>query len=154
MSYQKFKIPLKVEKELQNADYVIHCGDFSSDDVYYTFTEYGAKFIAVAGNNDFNMLTRLPDKRLFEINNLTFGVAHGWGGYNELPHKILKQVFYNDNIHILFYGHTHIPLVKKIGNVLTVNPGSLQHNRDGSGMSFAIMNIVDDTIKDIEIKYI
>ena len=39
------------------------------------------------------------------------------------------------------YGHTHAPVVRRIGRALVVNPGSAGQARDGNGLSCAVLDL-------------
>ena len=112
---------------IQNAGIqeVIHAGDFVFGRID-EFLEIMEKlnFRIARGNCDVDIekilkISRLPNVELadtleFELGGRKFAVAHQIGSLR------------NSNAQILISGHTHIPLVKKVGEQLFLNPGSLQ----------------------------
>ncbi|HFZ8994281.1 TPA: phosphodiesterase [Citrobacter freundii] len=101
--------------------------------------EYAARIIAVRGNCDSEvdqMLLRFPitapwqqvllaDKRIF----LTHG--HLFGGDN------LPALQSGD---ILAYGHTHLPVAEKRGELYHFNPGSVSIPKGGFAASYGILD--------------
>ena len=58
------------------------------------------------------------------------------------------------NADYVFYGHTHIPLIKKIDDITVVNPGSISLPRGGFSPSYIVLNTNNDGEMTVEIKYI
>lgn len=72
------------------------------------------------------------------------GIFHG------TPENSLEGRLYPDNLvsncteyqkyDIVILGHTHCRMLRKVGNTLVLNPGSLGQPRDGKGYSYAIVD--------------
>ena len=74
---------------------------------------------AVRGNNDTSPgLLRLPEFLLVEEASLGLLVAHDRND-RRLPRELLRH-----EPDVLVVGHSHRPLVERIGSLLVVNPGS------------------------------
>ena len=74
---------------------------------------------AVRGNNDTSPgLLRLPEFLLVEEASLGLLVAHDRND-RRLPRELLRH-----EPEVLVVGHSHRPLVERIGSLLVVNPGS------------------------------
>lgn len=114
-------IPEEFLEKCDEANTVVHCGDFETEEVYEELNKRFDDFIAVRGNTD---RVELPKYEEFERNNIRFGVNHGMGitprGHRPTLANIADQI----DVEVLFNGHTHQQeAVKENGKVL-LNPGS------------------------------
>ena len=111
---------------------VVHCGDWISPFTLSHYAELQAPIFSVFGNNDgdkFRMLRyaeRLNLKVVFEDQKLIFShlekrIAVYHGDYEEIVNALVKCGDYD----VVFHGHTHRPKVEKVGNVVSLNPGTL-----------------------------
>ncbi len=89
-----------------------------------------------AGEKDF--LGNLPVTLNVEIEGKRFVLSHGSPGgdmYKYLRPDVSDEQFKteltNVTADIVFLGHTHFPMVRKINGVTVVNPGSVGQPRDG-----------------------
>ena len=57
---------------------------------------------------------------------------------------------YNGNQKIVFYGHTHIPVIEEKNDQLFVNPGSITIPKNGSNRDYIIFDDNKITIYDID----
>ena len=65
------------------------------------------------------------------------------------PHSPLLERFAEADADIVLYGHTHCQLVRRIGRVLVVNPGSAGEARDtrnGRQLSCAVLDTVSEEV--------
>lgn len=121
-------------------DYIIHAGDHSMT----------AKQIAhitpyyVDGNNDWGKQHLLK----FKINDITFILTHG----DEYLNYAYNNPDWSDNLYklaleqqanILIFGHTHIPIIKKINDITLINPGSVSFSRH-DGNKYYIELVIDN----------
>jgi putative phosphoesterase len=88
---------------------------------------------------DLAWLARLPISLLWEVGGVRFAVMHATPmdllyDYRLTPRpcdEILDEVANNVQADVLIAGHTHIPLLRRHGNLQIVNPGSLGQPLDG-----------------------
>ncbi len=140
----------------ENPDIKIHAGDFCVDEnlIKNNFDYY------VAGNNDF-IGPRIVDFKIDEFNcRLMHGDQFGYSspGYAKREDYLVEYAIEN-NIDILFSGHTHIESVYFKNNVLIINPGSLMYPRNVNKMkSYAVLYIENKKFKSVNfediVKYI
>ncbi len=70
------------------------------------------------------------------------------------PDSILKSFLKSENVDVLIMGHTHMPFVKKFGDKLVFNPGSVGQPRDGDNRaSFALLNVFNREATVYRVKY-
>ena len=110
---------------------VIHCGDVGLPETLIKAAEnYDGVIHFIVGNMDHKDLfeQEFGDKRFdnlkfygevgeIEIENIKIAFCHKPGKAEELA----KSNKYD----VVFYGHTHTPWIKKVGQVFLVNPGEL-----------------------------
>lgn len=135
----------------ENINYTIHCGDFCAPFIIKELSTLEHEVFGVFGNVDgdkYRILQNKPDNvQLYpefaelKIDNTKIAVVH----YPELA-KILA---YSGKYKVVFYGHTHIRKIEKIGSTLLVNPGEIMNLN--SDPSFIIYNSEDNKIKTIVI---
>ena len=140
-----------LERE-ENLDLLIHCGDVEGAE--YEIEHYaGCKTVFVAGNNDF--FSGLPREVVLELEGYKVWVTHGHNYYvNANPEYIRKEARAR-GMDMVFYGHTHRPVIDKTEDLLVVNPGSLTYPRqDGRQATYAILEIEKKEVKKVEILYL
>lgn len=131
----------------EEVEWVIHCGDWVSPFILYSFRNLKAPIKGVFGNNDGDKFRHLlfKDKlglniqyedRFLELNfdNRLIAVFHG--DYSEIVEALVKCGKYD----AVFHGHTHQKINTAIGKTLSLNPGSLMKETIGKeyGASFAV----------------
>lgn len=150
------KKSLEVFKE-EKADYIVILGDelyhgprnplpqeYNPKEVALLLNEFADRIIAVRGNCDSEvdeMIIDFPIMSTYSnilINGRRLFLTHGHIFNKENLPKL-------SDFDVLIYGHTHIPLAEKVGNVYVVNPGSVSLPKENNPNSYCIF--VDDTFK-------
>ncbi|MBN2329974.1 MAG: metallophosphoesterase [Candidatus Omnitrophica bacterium] len=130
-------LPLNLLGELESMDVIIHLGDFCDVETYKDLQKI-APVIAVYGNMDVPELRALlPEKKTIEIQGYNLGLIHGWGPPKNLEIRVAGV--FND-VDLILFGHSHIPLFQKIEDKYLFNPGSTSMNRDGT-TTFGILEL-------------
>ena len=129
----------RVLKKVEPVDLIIHCGDIEGSE--YAFAASADCLVEmVAGNNDF--FSQLPMEREFGIGKYHVWVTHGHNYYVSMGNENLKEEARARGADIVFYGHTHKPVLDLKDDVIAVNPGSLSYPRqDGRKPSYVLMEI-------------
>lgn len=139
------KLPKEMLKYIQDADWVIHVGDYVSKDVLKGFINLkGEKFIGVYGNTDPLMVRKeIPAKRIIDIEGKKIAIIHpSSGGPMEQAERRVLAEFKDDPIDILIYGHTHEPKFEKKNDLILVNPGKGYFEKSyGPKTTLAILRI-------------
>ena len=120
-------------------DLVVHCGDIEGSE--YAISE-GADcaVMMVPGNNDF--FSDMPKEIETQIGKYKVLITHGHTYYVSMGNERIKQDAAQRGFDIVFYGHTHRPVVEIENDIIAVNPGSLSFPRqDGRRPSYVIMEI-------------
>lgn len=127
--------------ENEKPDLVIHCGDAEGSE--YALTKAAdCPVEIVLGNNDF--FSELPRELMLDIGPYKVWVVHGHNYYVSMGNENLKREAVERGVDIVFYGHTHRPVIDMDDEVIAVNPGSLSYPRqEGRRPSYAIMEMDD-----------
>ncbi|MEN1967187.1 metallophosphoesterase family protein [Lentibacillus sp. N15] len=139
------QLPNRLVRELVTTDLIIHAGDWSSLEVYDMLVAY-APVKGVYGNVDGeNIRERFPVKELVTIGGYRIGVVHGHGEKKTTEKRAL-EAFSDDEVDVLIFGHSHIPMLRYFKKVLLLNPGSPTDKRVLPHYSFAVLE-VDEEIR-------
>ncbi len=124
---------------VEEADVLIHAGDFIREPVLDAFEELAPAFYGVYGNVDDDAIrARLPRSRTVEVEPFRLAVIHTVdGGDTEL------SIFGKDlEADIVIHGHSHRPRYDWTGEIGLLNPGSHAQPR-GNRPAHAELEIVD-----------
>lgn len=119
-------------KMYPDMDLYLHLGDSESD------PEMLYPFVTVRGNCDY--FSSADDKFMI----------HTEVGYLFATHKpqvFPKNFLEENNIKIVCFGHTHKRKFEIIDNIVYINPGSISYSRDGHDLSYATLEIENNSVK-------
>lgn len=139
------EIPEWVIEEVENADHVIHVGDFESADMLDTVREHAPALTAVTGNMDSGL--GLPEIATLERGGREFVITHGTGdieGYEERVAGIVREEGGEEAIGVS--GHTHQLLDTEVDGVRLLNPGSATGADPASTTSMLVAEVEDGDI--------
>ncbi|MBQ7066980.1 MAG: metallophosphoesterase family protein [Lachnospiraceae bacterium] len=143
---------LRVVERERPIDLVIHCGD-SEGSEYLICESSGCPVHIVCGNNDF--FSELPREIELEIGKYKALITHGHNYYVSMDNETLKKYAMSKDKNLVFYGHTHRPVIDIKKNIIAINPGSLSYPRqDGKRPTYIIMDISEDGEAHFEIKFV
>lgn len=115
-------IPKRIIDSLSTVDLIIHAGDFTTMEVLAGLKTLG-EVKAVQGNMDsVELRDILPVKEILDIGNKRIGITHGSGGPWRIEHRV-REIFDQDRVDIIVYGHSHQSQNKVIEGILFFNPG-------------------------------
>lgn len=134
----KFESMLK--ENFSNVDMIIHAGDYTSNNII-DILKNTSKFLGVYGNNDnSNLRSILSEKEIITLEGFKIGLYHGHGSKKQTLDNVY-DVFKNDKLDIIIYGHSHKPTIFTKGKTLFLNPGSCTSKRKEPWYSYIILEI-------------
>lgn len=142
-------LPREAEKALQEADLMVHCGDFVAPFVYERLKNLNkkGKLIAVHGNMDApELVSILPAKITFEAAGYRIGVTHGFGSPQNLV-DVVKHEF--EGVEIILFGHSHSPINEVKEGILFFNPGSPTDKRFAPFNSYGVLELGQEIKREI-----
>ncbi|MDY0359975.1 MAG: YfcE family phosphodiesterase [Desulforegulaceae bacterium] len=140
---------------------VIHLGDIVKLGVLDAF--FDKKIYAVSGNMDgIDVRKKFPFIEKINISGINTLLLHSDGYGSDLFNSLIKEF---SDFNLFLYGHTHKPLINKIGKYVFFNPGSFSRNRvnnpvrsvgliylDDEKAAFQIVDIGEISYKNFKIK--
>ncbi len=110
-----------LREQIEDADLVIHAGDFTTPAVLDSFEAFADRLVAVHGNADSTPVReRLPAIQTVEALGLQFLVVHG----HEHAETQLSLLARQEAADVVVLGHTHRPGIGQRGSLIVLNPGS------------------------------
>ncbi len=116
-------LPAEVWGAIEDADVVVHAGDWVEERVLDEFESRARRLVAVWGNNDHGALReRLTEVAYAEIEGVRFGVVHETGTAKGREERCSARF---PDLDVLVFGHSHIPWdTTSASGLRLLNPGS------------------------------
>ena len=117
------ELPVEIIQAIKEAEWVIHCGDFTGIAVVEELRHLARNFAGVYGNVDpRGIRLQLPRETILEFENRKIAVIHPhWGGYPDALEE--KLVTHFPDVDAIVFGHTHDPCNMRLHGILLFNPG-------------------------------
>jgi putative phosphoesterase len=126
-------------ERLAAADLILHAGDVSSVGALDELRALGPPVRAVHGNADDETLrSELPEEVVVDAEGTRIGIVHVPGPAAGRERRLLARFPACDAV---LFGHTHLPLVERHGDVWLLNPGSPTERRRGPFRSMLVLRI-------------
>ncbi|WP_259455623.1 metallophosphoesterase family protein [Bacillus sp. PK3_68] len=135
------QLPEIVMEGIQDADLILHAGDWTSLDVYEQLREI-APVIGVFGNVDPPEVKDVfEEKRIIEAGRFRIGITHGHIGKKKKTPERAWEAFQQEELDAIVFGHSHIPYSQMHDDTLLFNPGSPTDKRFQPRFSYGIIEI-------------
>jgi hypothetical protein len=133
-------LPSVLADALKDTDLILHAGDFTEEYVIGELEKI-APVICVVGNMDSPVIKRkYPVKRIVDIGCFRVGLIHGCGA----PDRVIgyaMEMFKGERLDCIVHGHSHIPVIEHIDNVIYVCPGSPTDQVFAPYNSYAVLEL-------------
>jgi uncharacterized protein len=116
-------LPARVWAEVDDADLVVHAGDWVDLRLLDELEERSRRLVGVWGNNDHGALReRLPEIARVEVDGIRLGVVHETGPAKDREERCSAA---HPDLDVLVFGHSHIPWdTTSTSGLRLLNPGS------------------------------
>lgn len=143
-------LPDQVWRAVDDADVVVHAGDWVSADLLDALEARAARLVGVAGNNDGpDLHARLPEVARTTVEGLRLAVVHETGGKDGRERR--ADAAFPD-VDVLVFGHSHIPWdTTSLGGLRLLNPGSPTDRRRQPVGTFLTAVVDDGALRDVEL---
>ncbi len=143
-------LPDQVWRAVDDADVVVHAGDWVSADLLDALEARAARLVGVAGNNDGpDLHARLPEVARTTVEGLRLAVVHETGGKDGRERR--ADAAFGD-VDVLVFGHSHIPWnTTSRGGLRLLNPGSPTDRRRQPVGTFLTAVVDDGALRDVEL---
>ncbi|MEN3340966.1 MAG: uncharacterized protein V7644_370 [Actinomycetota bacterium] len=133
------RLPDACLERLRSADLILHAGDLSTVAVLEELRSLGPPVEAVYGNADEPAVRELlPHDLVVEAAGARIAMTHIPGPAAGREERLAARFAGCDAV---LYGHTHLPEVKRHGEVLLLNPGSPTERRRGPFHSMLLLEV-------------
>ncbi|WP_175009629.1 metallophosphoesterase [Cellulosimicrobium sp. TH-20] len=143
-------LPDQVWRAVDDADVVVHAGDWVSAELLDALEARAARLVGVAGNNDGpDLHARLPEVARTTVEGLRLAVVHETGGKDGRERR--ADAAFPD-VDVLVFGHSHIPWdTTSPGGLRLLNPGSPTDRRRQPVGTFLTAVVDDGALRDVEL---
>ena len=130
----------QVFEVFEGVQHILHAGDVGRADIL-TELEAIAPVTAVWGNVDgFDLRGRVPEVARVELGGVSVVMLHGMQFGSPTPEKAAAA---HPDAGLVVFGHSHQPLIRQVGPVLAVNPGSAGPRRFKDPVTVALAELED-----------
>jgi putative phosphoesterase len=120
------RLPAAALAAIEEADLVLHAGDVVSPEALAEL-EVLAPTLAVLGNNDHQLVGRLPIERTVELGGVVVSLLHDTGLSAGRAGRLSRRF---PGSAVVIFGHSHAPVNEPgLGGQLLFNPGSPTQRR-------------------------
>ena len=134
----------EVFARFEGVDRILHAGDVGDAEILVEL-EAIAPVTAVWGNTDgFDLVDRLPEVATLELDGSRVVVIHGQQFGAPTP-KMVAPSF--PDAAMVVFGHSHVPVIERVGTVLAVNPGSAGPRRFRLPTTVALATIEEGRVE-------
>ncbi|CUU54127.1 hypothetical protein Ga0074812_102131 [Parafrankia irregularis] len=148
-------LPAQVWSAVDEADVVIHAGDWVSIDLLHKLTARSRRLVACWGNNDGpDIRAQIPEVARITLDGLRFVVVHETGPATGRERRLAAA---HPDADVLVFGHSHIPwdtTTPRPGDahpLRLLNPGSPTDRRRQPHPTYLTATIAASTLTDVEL---
>lgn len=144
------ELPQEVWRAVEDADVVVHAGDWIEVALLDAFEARSRRLVAVYGNNDGPALrARLPEVARVSIEGVRFAVVHETGAATGRERRC--QAAFPD-VDALVFGHSHIPWDTTTASGLRLlNPGSPTDRRRQPFCTYMTVEVLDGRLGEVQL---
>lgn len=138
------RLPAECLRRLEAADLILHAGDFVRVGVLEELRRL-SPVEAVVGNMDEAALREhLPERLVVKVEDVRIGIVHVPGPAAGRAERLAAAF---PGCGAVVYGHTHMPEVRRLGEVWILNPGSPTERRGAPAHSMLTLEIDSSQIR-------
>lgn len=134
------RVPDAALCHFEDVELIVHAGDLSTLAVLDQLSAY-APVEAVQGNVEQpDVLEALPIKRELLVGGVAIGIVHILGERKHYARNARREF---PSARVVIFGHSHIPYIEDVGDLLLLNPGSATDRRTQPHCTIAMLTIED-----------
>jgi len=143
-------IPAPLWRAMEEADVVVHAGDWNGIALLDEIEARVARLVAVRGNNDGPEFDdRLPEVASIELDGIALAVLHDSGPAERREARMEARF---PDADVLVFGHSHIPWDTTTPRGLRLlNPGSPTDKRRQPTGSYLLVTADEGVLRDVEL---
>lgn len=138
------RLPDAIYAELDSADVILHAGDVLIPEFLDELAGF-APVHAVLGNNDHELVGRLPETERVELDGVVVAMIHDSGARVGREARMARRF---PDARVVVYGHSHVPDNHEgLDGQLLFNPGSATDRRAQPSHSFGLLDVADGQVR-------
>jgi uncharacterized protein len=141
-------LPRSLLSACATADAILHCGDLIVGEVLDELEAYAPTYAVVGNVDGWDLVDRLPERRVVELGALRVGMIHDPG---PAPGRAARLARAFPGCGLVCFGHTHLPELAEHGGTRILNPGSPTERRRAPHRSYALLDVRQDGSFDVQI---
>ncbi len=142
-------LPPALWQAVDEADLVIHAGDWMEVDLLDRLASRSARLLACWGNNDGDDLrARLPEVARATVEGVRVAVVHETGSKDRRGERMRADYPDTD---LLVFGHSHIPWDTSHDGLRLLNPGSPTDRRREPDFTWMTLRLADGGVHDVSL---
>ena len=143
-------LPAELWRAVDDADLVIHAGDWVDVALLDTLSARSAALLGVYGNNDGPALrARLPEVARLSVQGVRLAVVHQTGPAARREERCAARY---PGVDVLVFGHSHIPWDSTAeGGLRLLNPGSPTDRRSQPHRTYMTAEVQDGRLGAVEL---
>jgi uncharacterized protein len=148
-------LPAPLVAGLADTDLILHAGDITEPFVLDLLARH-APVHAVAGNNDSaDLHESLGWRRIVDVESVRIGLTHGHQGTGRTTLERARLAFARDDppVDVICFGHSHQPLIERIGRQWLLNPGSPTDRRREPSFSYIRIEVEGSEVRPELVRY-
>lgn len=133
------ELPAALERDLRRADLILHAGDVTTAAVLDELARYAPVRVAL-GNNDRPEVRRwgARDVVTLDLGGVPAVLLHDTGPRDGRARRLTRRF---PDARVIIFGHSHIPVLERVGEVLLLNPGSPTWKRRQPFATYAVLRV-------------
>lgn len=141
-------LPPEVWAAVDEADLVVHAGDWVATDLLDRFEERATRLLACHGNNDPpGLVARVPELARLEVAGVRLGVVHETGAASGRERRCDARF---TDLDVLVFGHSHVPWDSTTpAGLRLLNPGSPTDRRRQPWCTYLTFTLGDGAVHDL-----
>lgn len=140
-------LPPQVWTAVDEADLVVHAGDWVVPELLDQLESRAARLLAVWGNNDgAELRSRLPEVARETVEGVRIGVVHETGPSRGREARMRAE---HPGLDLLVFGHSHIPWDTTSGGLRLLNPGSPTDRRRQPHCTYMTLDVAGGELRDV-----
>ncbi len=123
-------------------DAIIHLGDYINDAKMISNCFSSIPIYSIAGNCDYSyLLMEEKIKQVLTLNGVRIFITHGHNYNVKEDYNNIYNAGKKENVSIILFGHTHIPVIEYKSSILLMNPGSISKPRENNIPTYGMLDI-------------